>query len=262
MHFNFCQLTCYRLGLRMVCLSRYNFKSALVSAANLFMVFALAHSCSAGAANAVGAKQDLGLLKAKVQDFLQTQTLGYPGKALVSVGAIDPQLRLAQCPNPEIFLAPGSRAWGRTTVSVRCVGPSAWTIYVQANVSVIAQYLVAATPLAQGKAIATGDLLFETGDLTQLPVGIFTEPAQAVGRLVNVSMAAGTVLRQDLLKMPPAIQQGQSVTLVTIGKGFRVSAEGVALTKAAEGQVVQVRVSNGRVVTGIAKQGSIVEVGF
>ena len=207
-------------------------------------------------------KQDLALVKTKVEEFLQMQTVGYPGKVTVQAGAIDPNLKLAQCQDMQVFLPSGSRAWGKTSVGIRCSTPSAWTIYAQATVNVVAQYLVAATPLAQGRVITPEDLLFQTGDLTQLPAGIFTDIAQALGRIVNISMNAGTVLRQEMLKVSPVVQQGQTVMLTSGGKGFRVSAEGKALTKANEGQVVQVKVANGQVVSGIARSGGQVEVVF
>jgi len=207
-------------------------------------------------------KQDLSLVKVKVAEFLQTQTVGYPGKVAVQAGAIDPNLKLVQCQDLQVFLPSGSRAWGKTSVGVRCNTPSAWTIYVQATVSVVAQYLVAAAPLAQGRVVTHEDLLFQTGDLTQLPAGIFTDMAQALGRIVNISMNAGTVLRQEMLKVSPVVQQGQTVMITSAGKGFRVSAEGKAMTKANEGQVVQVKVANGQVVSGIARQGGQVEVVF
>lgn len=207
-------------------------------------------------------KQDLSALKIKIVDFLQTQTVGYPGKVSVAAGAIDPNLKLAQCADAQVFLPAGSRAWGRTSVGVKCSAPSAWTIYVQATVNVAAQYLVAAAPLAQGHVVTNEDLLFETGDLTQLPAGIFSDVTQALGRTVNISMNAGTVLRQEMLKVSPVVQQGQAVMITSVGKGFRVSAEGKAMTKANEGQVVQVKVANGQIVTGIARPGGLVEVVF
>lgn len=207
-------------------------------------------------------KQDLSLLKTKVVEFLQMQTVGFPGKVTVQAGAIDPNLKLPQCQDVEVFLPAGSRAWGKTSVGVRCTTPSAWTIYSQATVNVVAQYLVAAMPLAQGRVVTRDDVLFQTGDLTQLPPGIFTDATQAVGRIVNISMNAGAVLRQEMLKVSPVVQQGQTVIITSYGKGFRVSAEGKAMTKANEGQVVQVKVASGQVVSGIARQGGQVEVAF
>ncbi|HSI28988.1 MAG: flagellar basal body P-ring formation chaperone FlgA [Methylophilaceae bacterium] len=207
-------------------------------------------------------RQDLAAVKSRITEFLVTQTIGYPGKVSVNAGSIDPNLRLAACPDPQVFMPQGSRAWGKTSVGVRCNAPNIWTIYVQATVSITAQYLVAAAPLAQGRIISSQDLIFESGDLTQLPAGVFTDIGQAVGRSVNISMNAGTVLRQEMLKMAPVVQQGQTVMVTSTGKGFSVSAEGQAMANAIEGQIVQVKVANGQVVNGIARNGGQIEVGF
>jgi len=207
-------------------------------------------------------RQNLTSIKTKIKEYLETQAIGYPGQVSVHSGAIDPNLKLAQCADVQVFMPTGSRAWGKTSVGVRCNSPSAWTIYVQATVNVVAQYLVAAAPLAQGQVVTAQDVMFESGDLTQLPAGIFTNQDQAIGRSVNISMNAGTVLRQEMLKAALAVQQGQTVMLVSKGHGFSVSTEGQAMAKASEGQVVQVKVSSGQVVTGIARNGGQVEVGF
>jgi len=204
-------------------------------------------------------KQNLAVLKDKITDFLTVQTMGYPGKVTVSTGGIDPNLKLAACQDVNVFMPNGSRPWGKTSVGVRCMAPQ-WTIYVQATISVQAQYLVATGPLVQGQLVTAQDMMYESGDLTQLPAGIFTDAAQAVGRTVNISMKAGTVLRQDMLKTSPVLLQGQSVMVVSNGQGFSVSAEGKAMTKASEGQVVQVKVANGQLVSGIARTGGKVEV--
>ena len=223
-------------------------------------ILALMQSTFATPAN-LPERQDLSLLKNKIEEFLLTQSTGYPGKVMVTAGAIDPNLRLAACPAPEIFLPSGSRAWGKTSVGIRCSAPI-WTIYAQAKVSVKAQYLVAATPLAQGHIVTGQDVLLEEGELTQLPAGVFTDAAQAVGRTVSLSMVAGSVLRQDMLKLAPVVQQGQSVLLTSNGNGFSVTSEGKALNNANEGQVVQVKVESGSVVRGIARNGGKVEVAF
>lgn len=207
-------------------------------------------------------RQNLAEIKEKIADFLQKQTIGYPGKTNITVGSIDPNTKLTACQNLEIFMPNGSRAWGKTSVGARCGGEVNWTIYVQANVSVLAQYLVASAPLAQGTVVSEAHCLFENGDLTQLPAGIFTDISQAIGRTVNISVPAGTVLRQDILKASPVVQRGQTVTVTSEGNGFKVAAEGQALGNAAEGQVVQVKVASGQVITGIAKAGGQVEVRF
>lgn len=207
-------------------------------------------------------KQDTNVLKSRITEFLTMQTVGYPGKVSVTPGAIDPNLRLAQCDSLQVFMPPGSRAWGRTSVGVRCNAPAIWTIYSQAMVSITAQYLVASGPLAQGHIVTNEDLMLENGELTQLPAGVFTDAAQAIGRSVNISMNAGTVLRQEMLKASPVVQQGQTVMVTSIGNGFSVSAEGRALANASEGQIVQVKVASGQVVSGIARVGGQIQVGY
>lgn len=207
-------------------------------------------------------RQNVAALRTVVEQFLQNETAGLPGEVSVKVGTIDPRTALAACPAPQAFLQPGARAWGKTTVGVRCTAPSSWTLFVQAQVSVKADYVAAALPLAQGQAIEQSQLVLVKGDVAAMPNGIVTDMAQAIGRTPTVSLAAGTPLRQDSLRSKPVVQQGQPVRLVSNGSGFSVSGEGKAVGNAGEGQMVQVRTASGAVVSGTAKAGGMVEVAF
>ncbi|MFC5547945.1 flagellar basal body P-ring formation chaperone FlgA [Massilia aerilata] len=214
------------------------------------------------AAPAVPARQDANALRAVAEQFLLTQAAGLPGEVSVKVGAVDPRTALAGCPAPEAFLQPGARAWGKTTVGVRCTAPSVWTIFIQAQVNVKAEYVAAAVPLAQGQPVEQGQLMLVKGDIAAMPNGIITDMAQAIGRTPTVSLAAGTPLRLDTLKSKPVVQQNQAVRLVLNGNGFSVSSEGRAIGTAGEGQVVQVRTASGTMVSGTARAGGMVEVAF
>jgi flagella basal body P-ring formation protein FlgA len=205
------------------------------------------------------ARQDGAVVRKVVEQFLQTQTAGLPGKVSVTVNPVDPRLALAACPDPQAFQQPGARAWGKTTVGVRCSAP-VWTVYVQAQVNVVAEYVAAAAPLAQGQIIDASQLVMVQGDLAGMPNGIVTDMAQAVGRTPTVSLPAGTPLRADSLKSKPVVMQNQTVRVVSGGAGFSVSAEGKALGNAAEGQVVQVRTPSGAILSGTARAGGIVDV--
>lgn len=204
-------------------------------------------------------RQDIAVIKKTVEQFLQVQANGLPGDVTVHVGAIDSRLRMPACPNPQAFLPPSSKAWGKTNVGVRCPEP-AWTIYVQATVKVIGEYVAATVPLAQGQTIAESDLAKVKGDLTTLPPGIIVDPSQAIGRTVTANVRLGAPLRQDALRNQQAIQQGQSVRVVYNGTGFSISSEARALNNATEGQMTQVRTQAGQVLTGIARVGGIVDM--
>ena len=210
-------------------------------------------------ARAQASSQDSAGIRAAAQQYLAQQAAGLPGTVTVTVGEIDARTRLAPCPALQAFQPPGARAWGNTTVGVRCGAP-AWTVYLQARVSVVASYVAAAVPLAQGKPIDESQLAILTGDLADLPNGVATDKMQVVGRSPLVSLPAGVPLRIDTLKAQPVVQQGQLVKVVSGGAGFRVSAQARALGNAADGQVVQVRTPSGAILSGVARTGAVVEM--
>ena len=211
---------------------------------------------------AVPARQDLAALRSVAEQYLQAQSAGLPGKVSVTVGALDQRMSLAACAAPEAFQQPGARAFGKTTVGLRCGAPTPWTIYVQAQVSVLTDYVAAAVPLAQGQPIDATQLVMVKGDLGSLPNGVLTDMAQAIGRTSSMSIAAGAPLRADSVKSRPVVQQGQSVRVVSGGANFKVSTEARAIGSAAEGQVVQARTAGGTMISGVARAGGLVEVVF
>jgi len=210
-------------------------------------------------AQAANARQDGATLRKLAQAYLEAQSAGLPGKVTIKVAAVDPRLSLAACPAAEAFQQPGARPWGKTTVGLRCTAPN-WTVFVQAQVSVVADYITAAVPLAQGQAIDAAQLTTMQGDIAAMPNGIITDLAQAVGRTPIVSLPAGAPLRLDSLKSKPVVQQNQAVRIVSRGENFSVSGEGKAIGNAGEGQVVQVRTPRGAIISGTARSGGVVEV--
>lgn len=213
-------------------------------------------------AQSITPRQEPAAIRSVAEQFLQVQAAGLPGEVQVSVGQVDARLNLPACLAPEAFLPHGSRLWGKTNVGVRCTAPSPWVVYVTAQVKVVADYLVSTTPLAQGQVLGLADITKVKGDLTILPSGVMTDTKQAVGRTVMMSIALGSPLRQDLLKQPQAIVQGQAVRLVSTGAGFSVATEARALNNAAAGQMAQARTAGGQVISGIARAGGVVDVTF
>jgi flagella basal body P-ring formation protein FlgA len=208
------------------------------------------------------ARQDLGQLQRVVESYVRKESGGLPGKVSFMVAPLDSRLSLPHCPAPEAFMPPGGRLWGKSAVGVRCHAPVSWSIYASVQVEVNAEYVVTARPMAQGESVNAHDLAVMRGDLARLPAGIVVDPMHAVGKQLALSLGAGQPVRQDMLKAPSVVAQGQGVKLVSRGPGFSVSIEGRALGSAAEGQVVQVRGPSGQTISGIARSGGIVEVRY
>jgi len=196
-------------------------------------------------------------VRSAVQQFLERQTAGLPGK--VSIQVVPPSGgRAPDCPLPDPFLPAGGSPWGRVTVGVRCGGERPWIRYLQAQIAVMADYYVAARALAPGEPIGPADLEVRQGDLSTLPRAVVTDPAQVAGAVTANRIAAGSPVRADLLKKPAAMRPGQVVTVTVEGEAFQVSSEGRVLTEAAVGAPVQVRLKSGQVVGGIARSADTV----
>jgi flagella basal body P-ring formation protein FlgA len=235
----------------------------LLAALQSFLLVSHASAHAAAQSSATqGTLQDAAKTRQVAEQFLRAQASSLPGEINVTIGEVDPHLQLPACDAAEAFLPSGARAWGKTTVGVRCTVPAQWTVYISATVRVMSDYLVTKVPMSQGRIIGINDIIKLKGDLSALPAGVLTDPSQAIGRTVARSLSSGMPLRQDALRNAQAVQQGQTVRLVTTGPGFSISAEAKALTAANEGQMVQAKTPAGQIVNGIAKLGGVVEVAY
>lgn len=195
-----------------------------------------------------------------VDDFMGLQIKGLPGKASYEIGTIGGNSNLRPCAAYSVATTPGGKTWGRTGVTVRCVSGANWTLQVPVHVHVVAEYLVSARPLRPGIPLTNDDFVMQRGDLAELPAGVLDDPGQAIGRVSRSALPAGRPLRADMLRHPTVVQQGQSVKVTSRGPGFEVANEGRALSNAAVGQVVQIRLGNGQVVSGVAQASGNVEI--
>ncbi len=198
--------------------------------------------------------QNIQVVRQTAERFLREQTTGLPGTVNITVGDAVSD-RMPACNVLEPFLPPGARLWGATTVGVRCAGERPWTLYLQARVSINATYFVAARQINPGETIGPNDLSPRQGDLTLLPRTVATDAGQIVGTVAVNRITSGLPIRSDLLRSAIAVQQGQTVRVVSRGSGFEVSTEGQVLTRASAGDPVQVRTRAGQVVSGTLKTG-------
>ncbi len=190
--------------------------------------------------------------------YAQTHTITLPGKVNIQVTPIDPRTSLTPCQNLEAFMPTGSKMIGRTSIGVRCNEKPGWSVFLQANIQVKADLLIANRPLSQGWVMRADDFSVQSGELGQ--PGILTASEQAIGKTLKFAIGAGQVLRLDMLRPDYIIKLGQTVRVHVRASNFVVSSEGQALNDASTGQAVRIKTVSGQVVSAFASQDGSAEV--
>lgn len=193
-----------------------------------------------------------------VSRFVQQQTAVLPGKLNYQVNEIDRRLTLSACSKIEAYLPSGSQLIGKTSVGVRCNDAGGWHIFVPVHIRVSQDFVVSARQLPLGHTLQAQDLTSMTTETSQ--ASGLTDPEQAIGKVLRYGIVAGQVIRENMLRQPFSVTQGQIVQLLAQGSGFSVNSAGAALDNASEGQAVRVRVGSNRVIGGFARGYGLVEI--
>lgn len=205
------------------------------------------------------APADLAALQGNVETLLKQQPVpSYentsataPVRFEVTLGQLDPRLKLAPCDKVQAYMPAGMRMWGKTRVGLRCEqGPVRWNVFWPVSVKVWGQALVAAVPLRPGTPVAAADLRLAEVDLAAQASPALMRQNEVVGRSVVRPIEPGQSLRQDDIRARRWFAAGDPVRLIVKGSGFSVASEGTALTAGDEGQCAKIRVDGGRVVCG------------
>ena len=170
----------------------------------------------------------------------------------ISIGQLDPRLRLAPCERVEPYLPEGVRLWGKARIGLRCMqGGSKWNVYLPITVKAFGPALVAVGAAAAGSVLAAGDLALAEVDLAEDAAPAVSNNLLAIGRVLARPLKAGQSLRQSHLKQRQWFAAGDTVSVVAQGAGFSVAGDAQALTNGIEGQPARVRTDSGRVLTGL-----------
>lgn len=199
-------------------------------------------------------------VRTHAEQFLKRQTRDLPGQVTVRVKPAE--LAVPACAALEAFQPVGGRRIGKLMVGVRCLAPSQWTVYIAAEVEVIARYAVTRAPLPANHVLTGADFMLVEGDLGRLPADVVTDASALAGYRTVSGLAAGAALRTALVRPPLVVQQGQVTRVILNGPGFSVQNEGQALANASRGERVRVRIRSGQVVSGIAQDGQQVLIAF
>lgn len=231
--------------------------------AHRLRILLFAGSCGLAAfALADGAIQALDDISRTVQTFLIEQHQQRAEPPQIRLQPLDPRVRLPPCQAPlEAFLPSGAKNVGNASIGVRCPNP-AWTIYQRAEIHIHDQVLVANRFLRRNSILGAADFRAERRELSALPGGYETDPKQLIGKQLRQALMAGMVISPRAVKIPPAVRQGETVTLIAGQSGMQVTSSGIALSDAGIGERVRVRnETSKRVIQGTVVEQGRVEVG-
>lgn len=242
-------------------MKRFTFSLALTLTLALAVIGGLVPVARAqeAAGTAIANPQDPGAVSQAAEDYLRQQLAQMPGDPSIKMDEVRTD-HLAACDSLQAYMPGGARPRARMSVGVRCTGPRAWSVFVQATVSLPGQYFVAARMINAGEVITATDVAPRDGDLVNLPPGAMTDMPNIVGMTAANRIAAGQPFKSTALRSPGAVQRGQTVRINARGPGFVVSSEGQAMENAAPGAMVQVRTASGQIVSGVVQSQGTVEI--
>nr|WP_290829691.1 flagellar basal body P-ring formation chaperone FlgA [Halomonas sp.] len=194
----------------------------------------------------------------QVHHFLYQQTQALGEEVIIELRPPSPHL--PTCVQPEPFLPNANQApLGRVSVGVRCGEDSRQVRYLQAQIDVIGQYVVAGRDIERGTLI-TSDMLSERGgNLGDLSAQALTDKNDIVGKIAQRPIRSGSSFLTHYLQAPHLVERGQRVTVIAQGSSFRVSREGEALENGALGDRVRVRFDSRDIKTArVTDQGTLV----
>ena len=184
-----------------------------------------------------------------------------PLRMEVSVGQLDPRLRLAPCNRVEPYLPAGTRLWGRTRLGLRCAeGGTPWNVFLPVTVKAFGPAWVLTRSVPPGTVLTAADAQEMEIDWAADNSPVVAQPEQWVGQVASRALAAGQPLRQSMVRAPSVFRTGAQVRVMAQGPGFVVAGAGQALSDGGGGQTVRGRRDNGRVVSGIVSDSGTVDV--
>jgi flagella basal body P-ring formation protein FlgA len=175
-----------------------------------------------------------------------------PLRMEVSIGQLDPRLRLAPCAKIEPFLPPGTRLWGKTRLGVRCLeGATRWSVFLPVTIKAFGPAWVLKAHLAPGSVINAEDVVETEVDWAEEASPVVANVAQFAGQVTARALTPGQTVRQNTIKPMQVFQAGTQVRVLAQGPGFAISADGQAMTPGVIGQPARVRMDNGRIMSGV-----------
>ena len=113
-------------------------------------------------------------------------------------------------------------------------------VWTSATIEMFVDVVVTAKPLRKHMTITEDVIESRQMDLAHLPANVITDPQAVLGKRTRSTISTKTVLRTDLIELPPLIKRGDIVMIVAESKGLRITALGKAKRKGRLGERIPV----------------------
>jgi flagella basal body P-ring formation protein FlgA len=178
-----------------------------------------------------------------VSNFIDTKAL--KGNKLARIknlcvpdGIILPRGRVTY----QVFPPRNSTYLGKIPLSIRFSvdGHLRKKVWATVTIEMFVDVVVAKEPLGKHKRIEEDDIVLKKLDLAHLPSNVITDPQAVLGKRTSRSIHPQTVLRTDLIELPPVVKRGDIVVIVAESKGLRITALGKAKRRGGRGERIPV----------------------
>ena len=201
---------------------------------------------------AVAAADPHGELRTLVEDYLEDlhdDGINAHNRIEVSVGYIDPRLRLPGCDQPlQLSLNGSQQPIGKLQVQVLCAGTAPWKKFVPAEVKAFQPILVANGNIPRGTLLDLSHFSILDTDIASLRRTPISDPETAIGMELKYSLTAGAAISQEILQKPKVVKRGDLVQLVAETDSLLIRQQGEALQDGEVGKLINVRNNSSRLV--------------
>lgn len=131
---------------------------------------------------------------------------------------------------------------GKITLAVNLMsgGKIIKKVWAIAEISIYMNVVMTARPLGRYKLISDTDIQLVKRDLSKLPHNIITNCDDVIGKRTRRAIDANTVLRPDVVEMPPLVKRGNIVSIIAESDNLKVSTLGKAKERGCLGQLIEV----------------------
>lgn len=177
----------------------------------------------------------------------------------IEINSIDDSLVLTACDDLD-FATPSKYLEGNFRLKVQCQNPDKWSVFLGVKVLQPVKYYVLNRSVDSSHPINSEDLQEVVEYHSHTNPSLCDEKNQILGLKLIHALKAGSAIRFSDLGSEPALSRGQTVTVISKGKGFEISRAGRLLSNSFEGQTTKVQVASRQIISGIARKGGIIEV--